>query len=126
MEQWLYENLIVVLLAGFSGFEIVRRLIQAAWSEISNVQVEALITPTLTFARRTLTFAAALFATQTVVGRFAKEQVSAWPEPYLTDDMPADIEFDRQSDFTAELKLAPPIQTAPVQLRLCGSDCSDF
>lgn len=135
MEQWLYdrlnENLIVVLLAGFSGFEIVRRLLQVAWTAIQNFPLEATLETAALVARRSAEFLISIFATQAAVGRFAKEPASTWPEAYLTGDMPMDLELDRADSLAEHLKtergFETPSSAAPFtapQLRLCGGDCS--
>lgn len=134
MEQWLYdrmsENLIVVILAAFSGFEIVRRLLQTIWTTAQTLPYEAVVETIAEFGRRSALSFGQLFlsviATQSAVGRFAKEQVPAWPEGYhsgalstdLTANLPLDIELDRKSETKIELA------SAPVQLRLCGGECS--
>ena len=97
LDNWLYENLFVVLLAGFSGLEIVRRMVQFVWSELQHVPFESAMISVASVSRL-------------ATNRFAKEQITSWPEPYLTGDVPVDIELDRHSDFQQEL-------------RLCSGDC---
>jgi hypothetical protein len=144
MEQWLYdrlnENLIVVLLAGFSGFELVRRLLHAAWTTLQNFPLEATIATIGDsfglIARRSAQVMFSIFATQSAIGsaveathgKFAKEQLPAWPEAYRIHDLPLDMELDQGDPLQSNLKVEPAQISAsispPIQLRLCGGDCS--